>query len=242
MALSLTSALGGAAAWARKEFLLLLVLLLASSGLLGFTILASEVSEGETHAFDEALLLALRTSGNTSDPIGPRWVEAVFRDVTSLGGPTVITLITGLTVGYLLLARRYGTAFLVLAAIGSGALVSFVLKDTMDRPRPDLVSHLVDVQTASFPSGHATLSAVVYLTIGALLAREQPSRGLRFYVMVVAILATVLIGCSRVYLGVHWPTDVLAGWAIGSAWAMLWWIAAWVGMARHRAAEPEPGR
>jgi len=120
--------------------------------------------------------------------------------------------------------------------------VSFVLKDIMDRPRPDLVSHLVDVQTSSFPSGHATLSAVVYLTIGALLAREQPSRGLRFYVMAVAILATMLIGCSRVYLGVHWPTDVLAGWAIGSAWAMLWWIAAWVGMARHRAAEPEPGR
>jgi undecaprenyl-diphosphatase len=108
----------------------------------------------------------------------------------------------------------------------------------MERPRPELVSHLVEVQTSSFPSGHATLSAVVYLTIGALLAREQKSRRTRLYVMTVAILMALLIGCSRVYLGVHWPTDVLAGWAIGSGWAMLCWIAAWSAAARGLAQPP----
>jgi len=215
-----------ARSWIRREFLLLVVVCLASAAVFVVAVLADEVMEGETHAFDTALLLALRTPGDPSNPIGPWWLQVMVRDITSLGGTTVVTLVTVLALGYLVLERKYATALLVLASIGGGAAVSTVLKTVVARPRPDLVSHLVDVQTLSFPSGHATLSAITYLTLGALLAREQRHARVRIYLMAVAIAMTLAIGCSRVYLGVHWPTDVLAGWCVGAAWAMLWWILA----------------
>jgi undecaprenyl-diphosphatase len=127
------------------------------------------------------------------------------------------------------LARKRGAALLVLASVGGGALLSTLLKLSFERPRPDLVPHAVAVYTASFPSGHAMLSAVTYLTLGTLLARIQPRRRLRAYIVAVAVLLTLLVGTSRVYLGVHWPTDVLAGWCLGAAWAMLCWaVALWL--------------
>jgi undecaprenyl-diphosphatase len=203
------------------EILLLIVLCLASVGLLGFASLISEVKEGETHGFDDTLLLALRTPGDLSKPIGPLWLEAVFRDISSLGSPTVVTLITALALGYLLLERKFSAAVLVLLSVSGAALMNTVVKDLVGRPRPDIVGHLVDVHTLSFPSGHAALSAVTYLTLGALIGRQHESRRVRVYVIAMAILVTLLVGCSRVYLGVHWPTDVLAGWCVGSIWAVL---------------------
>ena len=101
-----------------------------------------------------------------------------------------------------------------------------VLKQIFERGRPDLVPHAVQVFSASFPSGHATLSAVTYLTLGALVARLAPHRLAKAYVLGVAIVLTLLVGTSRVYLGVHWPTDVLAGWCVGAAWAIACWLVA----------------
>ena len=136
------------------------------------------------------------------------------------------SLLTVAAVGFLLLTRERAAAVLTIAAVVGGALLSMALKSGFDRPRPDLVPHAVEVTSASFPSGHAMLSAVTYLTLGALLTRVQPQRRVKAYLLTVAVVLTVLIGVSRVYLGVHWPTDVLAGWCIGSAWAMLCWLAA----------------
>jgi undecaprenyl-diphosphatase len=119
-------------------------------------------------------------------------------------------------------------------------LLSTLLKMGFDRPRPDLVPHGALVYTASFPSGHATLSAVVYLTLGALLARVQPRLVLKLYLLGLAILLTVMVGVSRVYLGVHWPTDVLAGWAVGAAWALLCWATALWLQRRGRVEGPGP--
>ncbi len=210
----------------RREIGPLAAVLLAAGSALAFGKLAEEVLEGDTHAFDRAMLLALRDPADLSNPVGPVWVEEMARDVTSLGGTAVLVLVSVAVIGFLLMVRKRGAALLVLGSIGGGVLLSTILKNVFERTRPDLVPHAVHVYTASFPSGHAMLSAVTYLTLGALLTRVQPQRRVKAYLLTVAVVLTVLIGVSRVYLGVHWPTDVLAGWCIGSAWAMLCWLAA----------------
>ncbi|HEX8902471.1 phosphatase PAP2 family protein [Vitreimonas sp.] len=193
-----------------------------------FAEIADEVMEGETRALDERVLLALRTS-DSADPIGPAWLEQSVADITALGGFAVLTLVTLLAGGYLAVQRKWGGALMLLVATIGGTAISEGLKLGFNRPRPDLVAHVVETTSMSFPSGHAMLSAVTYLTLGALLARTQEKRRLRGYILGAAILVTLLIGLSRIYLGVHWPTDVLAGWCLGAAWAMLCWsIATWL--------------
>jgi undecaprenyl-diphosphatase len=199
---------------------LLIVVTLLAGALSGFAELADEVADGETHAFDRAVMLSMREEGDSNEPVGPEWVELVARDITSLGGTTVLTLITLATVGFMLMNRRWGGAIFVAVSVAGGSLISMGLKHLFDRPRPDLVPHAVEVTSASFPSGHAMLAMVTYLTLGALLAEVQPRRRFKVYILSWAILLSALVGVSRVYLGVHWPTDVLAGWCIGSAWAL----------------------
>jgi undecaprenyl-diphosphatase len=196
-------------------------------GVLVFALIADEAAEGDTHEFDTSILLALREPGDTDNPIGPAWVETAFADVTALGGYAVLTLLVAGVAIYLLSIGRRATALLVVGAVVSGTVASTLLKLGFDRPRPDLVAHLSHAQSSSFPSGHAMLSAVTYLTLGVLLARVHKKRRTKIIVMTYAITLTLLIGASRVYLGVHWPTDVLAGWALGAAWAGLWWLLAW---------------
>jgi undecaprenyl-diphosphatase len=199
-----------------------------------FAMLADEMMEGGTHGFDEWLLLALRNPLDRSDPLGPGWIEELGRDFTALGGVGVLTMLTLIVVGYLALLRKYSAALLVLASVGGGLLLSTLLKFGFDRPRPDLVPHGSIVYTASFPSGHSMMSAVTYLTLGALLARIQKKARVKAYLLLCSILLTVLVGLSRVYLGVHWPTDVLAGWTAGAAWALICWlIARWLQQRGH---------
>jgi undecaprenyl-diphosphatase len=191
-----------------------------------FIALADEVREGATLSFDRALLLALRNPQDLADPIGPGWLEEAARDITGLGGYAVLTIVTLAALAYLLLAGKRAAALLVLVAIIGGMLLSTGLKLGFERARPDLVPHGARVYTASFPSGHAMLSAVTYLTLGALLTRVQEGRRLKAYLMGLAITLALLVGISRVYLGVHWPSDVLAGWSVGAAWAALCWFIA----------------
>ena len=189
-----------------------------------FVELADEVMENETRSIDETLLLWLRNPQSASDPIGPAWVEEMGRDITALGGTAVLTFITIVAIGYLLLQRKFRTAVFTGAAVVGCALLSTLLKIGIDRPRPDLVPHDTVVYTASFPSGHAMLSAVTYLTLAALLSGIHTNHVMKAYLMLIAVLVSVAIGISRVYLGVHWPTDVLAGWTAGAAWAALVWL------------------
>ncbi|MCB2124852.1 MAG: phosphatase PAP2 family protein [Rhodobacteraceae bacterium] len=205
---------------AAVELGLAVALALAAAALWAFAELAEEVMEGETRAFDTAILLALRIPGDAADPLGPPWLEEMARDVTGLGGLGVLTFLTLAAAGLLWLQRKHGTALYVLAAVGSGVTLSNLAKAFFDRPRPDLVPHGSLVYTASFPSGHSLMAAVVYLTLAALVARNFRERRLRAYVVALAVLVTLAVGASRVYLGVHWPTDVLAGWAAGGAWAL----------------------
>jgi undecaprenyl-diphosphatase len=201
----------------------LIALFITVGAMLVFAEFVDRVVEGETRAFDETVLLAFRDRNNPSYPIGPVWLQIMFRDVSPLGGYAVVTLISLTVTGYLLMDGKRAAAILVLVSVGGGAALSNLLKFAIARPRPDLVARLVEVNTTSFPSGHATLAAVTYLTLGALLSRLEGRRRAKIYVLTVAVALTFLIGVSRIYLGVHWPTDVLAGWCVGSAWAMLCW-------------------
>lgn len=210
----------------RIELRVLLLLAVIAAGAWVFIELADVVREGEAASFDRALLLALRNPADPSDPLGPRWVEEMGRDITALGGFAVLFIVTAATAVYLLLIGKPHAALFVIVAVAGGEVLSTLFKAGFARPRPDLVPHGATVYTASFPSGHAMLSAVAYLTLGALLARMHAQRAVKVFFLGVAVLLTILVGASRVYLGVHWPTDVLAGWAAGAVWASLCLLAA----------------
>lgn len=192
----------------------------------GFFKLAGEVGEGSTEALDRKLLLALRNPADLADPIGPTWLEEAMRDITGWGSVVTIVVLTLSVAAYLALTERRRIALFVLAAVGGGEAVSTVLKLAYHRPRPDLVPHGMEVFTASFPSGHAMMSAIAYLTLATLLARIERSRRVGILVLLMGMAITILVGISRVYLGVHWPSDVLAGWCVGAAWAALCWFVA----------------
>lgn len=204
----------------------LIAFVLAATSVWGFVELSGEVLEGETASVDERLLLSMRSATDLSDPVGPRWVEEMARDITGLGGVGVLTFVTLAAAGALALQRKGHMALYLLLAIGSGIAISMALKAGFSRPRPDLVPHRSYVYTSSFPSGHAMMSAITFLTMGALLAGTQESRKLKAYFLGIAAFLALVVGISRVYLGVHWPTDVLGGWAAGAGWALLCWAIA----------------
>jgi undecaprenyl-diphosphatase len=205
-----------------------------------FIEIADEVVEGETKTFDNWALQAMRVPGDPKTPIGPKWMHEVGRDLTALGGIAVISLMVAAVVGFLWLRQLYGAMWLVLAATLSGLAASTLLKLFFERERPTSVAHLSHVMTHSFPSGHSMLSAVVYLTLGALLGRIVEGWRFKAYFLIVALLLTILVGISRVYLGVHYPTDVLAGWSAGLAWAVLCWLVA--RFLQRRGAVEEPAQ
>jgi len=205
----------------RIEISSLVLLLLAIAAIWGFAALAEEMIEGDLTHFDESLLLALRAPGNPEDPLGPVWVEEAMRDLTALGGATLLSLITAATAIAFLLRRRFrDTAFLLTAVIG-GRVLGVIAKTGFSRPRPDLVPHGMEVYSHAFPSGHSMMAAVTWLTLAVMLARAEPRLRLKVFYLALAALITCAVGISRVYLGVHWPSDVLAGWAAGAAWALL---------------------
>jgi undecaprenyl-diphosphatase len=217
---------------ARTEIAPLAGLLIVTLGASLFLNLASEVSEGETHVFDRRILYALRNAGDPTHPIGPHWLQSSAADLTALGSITVLGLIVLLLVGLFVGLRRWREAAILLLASIGGTALSQSLKLIYGRERPPLSLHAVEVVNASFPSGHAMLSAAIYLTLGALVARFAEKRRIKVFVMVAAVILTLVVGATRVYLGVHWPTDVLAGWCIGAAWATACWLLAYLWEAR----------
>lgn len=192
-----------------------------SLGLYGFIKLTERVTDGDTHGFDHDLLLMFRNPDQISDPVGPAWLEVVVRDITALGGLVTLALLTTAACGYLWLTYKHRLALFVASCVAGGALLNTLLKSFIERPRPDIVPHGTSAALSSFPSGHAMMSAIVFLTLGALLAYASDTTRVKVYILSWSVLLTVLVGTSRVYLGVHWPTDVIAGWIGGATWAML---------------------
>ena len=192
-----------------------------SALLLGFAVIANEAMNGSALAFDRYVMLVFRSSSdNFSHPVGPAWVQEMARDVTSLGSFSVLGILVAVVGGYLVMNRRWEAVIFAASSIFGGVLISSLLKFGFARPRPDLFEPAARVFTASFPSDHAAISAVTYMTLASLLKRTLGSPATPNYFMTVAIALTILIGATRVYLGVHFPTDVLAGWCIGIAWAV----------------------
>jgi undecaprenyl-diphosphatase len=210
----------------RRELMWLFVGLGLCVLLFGFVSLAGEVTEGDTQAFDTKILKALRDPADLSRPIGPRWIEEPLLDLTAIGGSTVLGLVVAVVAGFLVLQTRYRTAIVVVITWFSGELLNAAMKQVFNRPRPSIVPHLRVVYSTSFPSGHAMESAIVYLTLAAILMRASQSRMTKIYILGIAVLLTTLVGVSRVYLGVHYPTDVLGGWIVGFMWASICWLAA----------------
>lgn len=210
----------------RLEFPVLVAGLLLVAALWSFVELSEVARLNEPLAFDTRILLAFREPGDPANPIGPEWLESMVRDATALGSTIILVLITALVIIFLLLAGKWQIALFVLATVGGGQIVASLLKLGIDRPRPDVVAHLMHEASRSFPSGHTMMSAVTYLTLGSLLARIVPQKRLKFFFMFVAVLLTAMVGVSRVFLGVHWPSDVLGGWCAGFAWALTCWLIA----------------
>ena len=221
----------------RREHRLLFLLAVGAGLAFGFIQLASEMQEGDTAAFDRSILTALRTPGDLAVPIGPHWLLPAMTDITALGGTTVLTLVSFLAIAFLALRGRWRQAAVAAAATGGGALFGVTLKSLFARARPEIVPHLVEVNSLSFPSGHSLNSAIVYLTLAALVARSFTELRLRAFVIGVAAMLVLLIGTSRLYLGVHYPTDVLGGWSVGAAWALMVGVVA-ARLQRDRTIEP----
>ncbi len=208
--------------WLQSLPLTAIVLIASTSWF--FAEIADEVLEGDTQTFDTRILLAMRNPDNISEPWGPTWFKEMGRDLTALGGLPVLALITAACIGGMFIMGHRRTAYLILFAVIGGFILSYSLKSGFDRPRPNLVPYGSHVYSKSFPSGHAMASTITYLTLGFLMAGTYKRKNIRVYIITVCVLISGLVGISRLYLGVHWPTDVLAGWAIGSTWALVCWL------------------
>jgi undecaprenyl-diphosphatase len=195
-----------------------ILLIMSAVGLCLFGCMAALVQSGQTLYLDDLVLTHLRKASNLNVPVGPSVLLDVARDITALGDYTVLSVVTIVTLGYCVLTRYYTAFFMVLVSVNSGDMLMVILKDVFKRQRPEVVPHLVAAAYTSFPSGHAMMSAVVYLTIGAILARIEPRKKVKIYLISVFALLSLVIGLSRVYLGVHFPSDVIAGWLAGIAW------------------------
>ena len=197
---------------------------IAVAGLCGFVLLAALMRNDLLTAFDNSIILALRSAPD--DPIGPPWFEAAMIDITALGSFTVLSIVSVIVFAALVLERHGKAALFLLGSLVSGTLVANGAKAIFSRARPDVVEPFASTFTSSFPSAHATVGMLAYLVLAAFAIRFIPRHELRRLMILCAVAIGLLIGVSRVYLGVHWPSDVLAGWSLGAAWASLCWLAA----------------
>jgi len=186
--------------------------LIAIAGTWGFAELAHRVSSGSTQAFDDAVLTWL--GHQRTKPL-----DAFMLDMTSLGTSSVVAMVVGVAGLFLWLNKHKHSAILLLVSTAGGVLLNNLLKLGFERPRPDIIPWATTATFYSFPSGHAMSATVVYTTVAYLAGRLQRTHLARLAVTLVAILVIAIICLSRLYLGVHYPSDVAAGVIIGVAWA-----------------------
>lgn len=187
-------------------------LILAALGTAIFVTLASHVRSGSTQAFDDSVIRWMGTHHS------PR-LDAVMLEVTALGTGTVVMMVVAVAALFLVLTQHKYSAILLLASTFGGIVLNGVLKLGFNRPRPSLFVPAVHTVSSSFPSGHAMSAAIVYSTVAYLAARLHRRKWARWLVMGAALILIALISFSRMYLGVHYPSDVIAGVAVGLAWA-----------------------
>jgi undecaprenyl-diphosphatase len=208
--------------WKKTEVFGLIMML---TGLAVFTALAAQLGTPSVQRFDETVVRSLRNAEDLAQPIGPAWFKELARDFTALGGYGILSTITLLVTTFLHLERRPARAHFVVVAIVAGYSLSMTLKALIARPRPDIVPWLSHVHSSSFPSGHSMMSAVVYLSLGLMLSDLTSRRLVKTFVVVAPLTISALVGLSRVYMGVHYPTDVVAGWWLGISWSLACWLA-----------------
>lgn len=223
----------------RSEAIALIGVSVAAGLLLAFAAIADEMQEGPGRAFDQAILQALHPGPDLRDPVGPAWLDRAVADLTDLGSVAVLVVVVLIGAGFLLLRGQRLKALELAVSLVGGIAISQTLKSVFERTRPPDAYRAAEVFNASFPSGHALLATVVYLALGTMLARAMARRRLRFYILGVAIALALIVGFSRIYLGVHWASDVLAGWCIGAAWATACWLGGY-GAERWLSARGQP--
>jgi undecaprenyl-diphosphatase len=225
---------------ARAEFAALTALLVAAVGVMTFIEVADDMTEADGQALDHQVLALLRPyADDPGRPWGPWWLEEAAADITSLGGISVLGLFATIVVLFLLSQRKWLSSLLLTLGLVGGVLLSEGLKAVFERERPPAVAQAVETINASFPSGHALLATVFYLSIGVMLTRAFPRRRFKMFVLGVGIVLAILVGLTRIYLGAHWASDVFAGWAVGAAWAMALWLVAYA-VARYQKARAAP--
>ncbi|WJI61906.1 phosphatase PAP2 family protein [Mesorhizobium sp. C416B] len=203
----------------------LAVVAICAVSLLTFGFLVAEMRLDQIAEVDKRLLLSLRNPSDLSNPLGPVWFGEMVRDFTALGSTGVLVFVTAAGIGYMYAQGMVKEGVYLLLVVASGRVTDILLKYFVARPRPAIVPHIVTETTTSFPSSHAMMSAVVYLSIAVIVISDTNARKFaKVYFLSVAILLTSVIGASRVYLGVHWPSDVLAGWSVGVFWVTACWI------------------
>jgi undecaprenyl-diphosphatase len=214
------------------EFAALGALWVIALGLLTFVGIADDLTDAEGHGFDGRVLAWMQPLAG--QPRGPWWLHEAAADLTSLGGISVLALFAVTAIGILLILRKRLSAVLLVTGLAGGVVLSEGLKALFERQRPPAAYQAVDTLNASFPSGHALLATVFYLTVAVLMTRAFPRRRLKVYVLGIGILFALVVGMTRVYLGAHWATDVLAGWCVGAAWALALWLVSYAVERRQR--------
>lgn len=225
---------------ARTEIAALTAMLVAAGGVLAFIEIADDMTEADGQAFDHQVLALMRPyADDPGRPWGPWWLKEAAADITSLGGISVLGLFAAIVILFLLSQRKWLSSILLAVGLAGGVGLSEGLKAVFERERPPAAMQAVETINASFPSGHALLSTVFYLSVAVMLTRAFPGRKSKIFVLGVGIVMALLVGLTRIYLGAHWASDVFAGWAVGAAWAMALWLFAY-GVARWQRRRQAP--
>ena len=206
--------------FAHMEARLLALWIALAGAAWAFLRVAGEFREGELTAFDTWVLLRLRHPNNPHQAIGPIWLTDGMRDITSLGSVTVLFFITAVAALILYFHNKKPHAAVLGAAVLLSQLSGDVLKNFYGRVRPAFAVYGTPPVSLSFPSGHSTTATTAYFLLATIAAGLETRTAVRILYFAIAALLALSIGFSRVFLGVHWPSDVMAGWCVGGFWAL----------------------